>query len=458
MSNVQEATKASIIRAIANFKAAPKERLTAAYLETRLESLEQHWQVFFKTHFQIISTVDQEVLHNCAYFKDHFYDEVEELYIDYKANLKEKLEIVKHTIDTSKGYLESSNVKLPEIKIPLFSGNYLDWPTFSELFLGLVHKNKLLDDTQKLYYLKGHLTGEAAELLKNISYNNKRFLVNNILNRLMGQKNSTSESAHDIKQLVGITSDCLESLKNLGLDTSSWDILIIHIISRKLDNDTRKCWELSISDSKLPTYNQFVQFLTARFRCLENFVDKAQTMRIPKTVQSYHLQTFNLNNVSKTSSNTTCKYCKCDHKITYCKKFSEKCNSTRRKFAQDNKLCFICLCKNHTAKACKTNFKCHVCKKRHHTLMHPSEKGRSVGENPSVDSESVVNTEGAAKSFLATTTFNKNDRNVERFPLKEGLRGCVDKDSRTKSEIKYKGVNILAKHTKVISKIQNVIR
>ncbi|KAL0879068.1 hypothetical protein ABMA27_004032 [Loxostege sticticalis] len=334
MSNVQEATKASIIRAIANFKAAPKERLTAAYLETRLESLEQHWQ---------------EVLHNCAYFKDHFYDEVEELYIDYKANLKEKLEIIKHTIDTSKGYLESSNVKLPEIKIPLFSGNYLDWPTFSELFLGLVHKNKLLDDTQKLYYLKVHLTGEAAELLKNISitsenyrrcwkkleseYNNKRFLVNNILNRLMGQKNSTSESAHDIKQLVGITSDCLESLKNLGLDTSSWDILIIHIISRKLDNDTRKCWELSISDSKLPTYNQFVQFLTARFRCLENFDDRAQTMRIPKTVQSYHLQTFNLNNVSKTISNTTCIYCKCDHKITYCKKFSEKCNSTRRKFA-----------------------------------------------------------------------------------------------------------------------------
>ncbi|CAH0729782.1 unnamed protein product, partial [Brenthis ino] len=108
-------------------------------------------------------------------------------------------------------------------------------------------------------------------------YNKKRFLANGILKRLLSQKSLLSESASEIKNLISTTSDCLESIKNIGVDVSSWDILIIHIISAKLDKDTRKAWELKVSSDpsdELPTFQQFSNFLIGRFRGLENIDSK----------------------------------------------------------------------------------------------------------------------------------------------------------------------------------------
>ncbi|KAL0810484.1 hypothetical protein ABMA28_010613 [Loxostege sticticalis] len=206
LSNVQEATKASIVKSLANFKKTPKERLTLAYVETRLESLEQHWQVFFKTHITIISTIEQAVIKDSDYHNKGMYEVVEELYIDYKSDLKDRVATLKSPdiFLSPQNRTQSSNFKLPEIKIPVFSGNYLEWQTFKELFIGIIHKNLSLDDTQKLYYLKSYLTGDAAELLKDTPitaenyssswkklgsmYNNKRFLANRFINRLVNQR------------------------------------------------------------------------------------------------------------------------------------------------------------------------------------------------------------------------------------------------------------------------------
>ncbi|KAH9633000.1 hypothetical protein HF086_000360 [Spodoptera exigua] len=58
------------------------------------------------------------------------------------------------------------------------------------------------------------------------------------------------ESATDIKKLLNTTSDCLESIKNLDIDLGS--ILIIHIITEKLDKVTRRAWELKSVTSLLP--------------------------------------------------------------------------------------------------------------------------------------------------------------------------------------------------------------
>lgn len=168
--------------------------------------------------------------------------------------------------------------------------------------MGLIHNNKRLDDAQKLYYLKGYLTGDAEYLLRNVNvtsenyrasweklesiYNNKRFLANGTLKRLFSQKALTGESATDIKRLVSTTSDCLESIKNLGIDVASWDILIIHIVSAKLDKETRRDWELKVASDptdNLSTFNQFSEFLISRYRGLENMDTKPD--RAPKSTQ-----------------------------------------------------------------------------------------------------------------------------------------------------------------------------
>lgn len=459
-SNVQEAIRVSILKSIANYKKTPKDRLTVSYVETRLETLEQHWQIFFQTHIEIVKTVNQPELLSSDYHNNDVYEDVEELYVDHKSLLKEQLANLKKTSDltcSSETRQPKVSFKLPEIKIPFFSGDYMEWYSFKELYTGLIHNNELLDYTQKLYYLKSYLTGDAAELLKNIAitadnyissweklesmYDNKRFIVNNYLKRLFNQKTMCTESAQGIKNLISNSSDCLESIKNLGVDVSSWDILIIHVISGKLDKETKKAWELSVSSDttdKLPTYSQFTNFLTARFRGLENIDNRTQTERVSKSVEMNHIQSFHVfSGTQETPKNVSkCFYCKSDHKIDQCKLYLHESNSNRRKFARDSGLCFICLCNDHTAKVCTMHFRCHLCKKRHHTLLHPSGKDQFVGKTLPMgdDIKAVGHTE---KSFSAFTTCDKICR--YGLPFRDGdhsrIKSCGNsRISETESE------------------------
>ncbi|KAJ8723413.1 hypothetical protein PYW08_003325 [Mythimna loreyi] len=408
-NDLQEDIRAKMLRAKSNFKKSPKERLTVAYVETRLDNLEQQWSLFSDTHTKIISQVKRSDLYSSDYHKNAIYDDVEELYVEYKTDLKEMLNKLNSNKQSVVVSSENSGTrfKLPEIKIPTFSGNYTEWQTFRDLFLGLVHENKALDDAQRFYYLRGHLTGEAEQLLRNIKmssdcyqiawrklddmYNNKRFLANGILKRMLSQKNLVSESATEIKKLISTTSDCLEAIKNLGVDVSSWDLIVIHVISAKLDKETRKAWELKVaSDScdELPTFEQFSEYLYSRFRGLEH-LDKEDIRNHkqlkhpqPKGTQSFH--------VVKEKRLLSCTFCSADHKITSCPKFSKESNEARRKFALENNLCFVCLLNNHSAKNCKNTLKCQVCKHRHHSLLHPGgASGSNIGEDRSTVREEL---------------------------------------------------------------------
>lgn len=128
--DIQEDVKVKINKAMINFKKCPKDLLTVSYIETRLESLEQLWQLFYNTHVKIISEVKKSELSSSTYHKDCVYDEVEELYVQFKSTLKEILRKNKcvSSNDSSPGLSssckEENNFRLPEVKIPMFSGKY----------------------------------------------------------------------------------------------------------------------------------------------------------------------------------------------------------------------------------------------------------------------------------------------------------------------------------------------
>ncbi|KAF9407527.1 hypothetical protein HW555_012483, partial [Spodoptera exigua] len=90
-SDLQEDIRAKMLKAKSNFKKSPRERLTIAYVETRLDNLEQQWTLFSDTHTKIISQVKRSDLYSSNYHKNAIYDDVEELYVDYKTDLKEML-------------------------------------------------------------------------------------------------------------------------------------------------------------------------------------------------------------------------------------------------------------------------------------------------------------------------------------------------------------------------------
>lgn len=330
LSNLQFNLHSTISKARSNFKKSPKERLTSSYIETRLENLEANWSAFSETHIKIVSSVKSIEFEKSDYNIKNTYEITEELFTDYKAELREALKKIvcsdslsKVPESSAKGSKEICSVKLPKIELPMFAGNYSEWISFRDLFKSLIHNNAQLDDVQKLHYLKSHLSGEAEGLLRHIPitssnyatcwtklenrYNNKKYLANCIIKRLMSQKNIVTESSSAVKELLDTSNECLHALRNLGIMVEHWDIIVIYVLSLKLDTESRKQWEIKISDCSddLPTMNQFQAFLEQRFRSLEYLDNKGQRNQINRNVpvKSLHVST------------TLCICCQDNHKL-----------------------------------------------------------------------------------------------------------------------------------------------
>ncbi|XP_047019136.1 uncharacterized protein LOC124629667 [Helicoverpa zea] len=241
-------------------------------------------------------------------------------------------------------------------------------------------------------------------------YNNKRFLANGIVKTLFNQKAIIGESATDIKNLLSTTTDCLESIKNLDIDLAS--ILIIHIITEKLDKVTRRAWELKVSsDPKddLPTFDELKEFLVNRFRALENLETKVE--RVPKTTRALHVVK---------DKGVSCTFCTGEHKLSSCPKFIKESTENRRNFVLKNKLCFICLLSNHSVKFCKNTLKCQVCKRRHHSLLHPQGVvGSEVGEGSS-----------AARAETSSVTYEGNKDANQAEGSKTHVVSCLATGTR----------------------------
>lgn len=380
-----------------NFAKSPKSRITHGYIEARLEYVEHIWEVFNSTHDEIIKSVDKDKRKCIAYFTKETYYECEEIYLNFKGELKTKLKEISATTTpphTSQVNSSHTELKLPSINIPTFTGKYTEWQSFHDIYESLIHNNTKLDNVQKLHYLKTSLSGEAETLLRSIAvthnnytlawetlkkrYNNKRYISNCIFKKLFSLKPLSVESEQSIKQLLDVTSECISSLSNLGLPTQSWDAIIVYLTVTKLDADSHRLWEQTISDfNDFPTLENLFNFLEKRFRSLEMIEYKGKAVK----TKSFHSSRVD---AEKTLS---CSFCKENHYIYQCKDFSKQDYKDKQTFVQNNKLCYNCLIPNHSVLQCKRNTRCRVCQKKHHSLLHPEK--RDCNETPQALAQEV---------------------------------------------------------------------
>ncbi|KAL0822198.1 hypothetical protein ABMA28_004328 [Loxostege sticticalis] len=382
-----------IQKAQSNFKKSPKARITKAYLETRMENLDELWKEFVENDKKIRSTSKTQDQLADEYFVEDLYSATDELYIDYKSSLKELLsqQCGLHTEKQQSSPSENSDVKLPRIQLPIFTGKYEEWQTFHDMFTSLIHNNKSLTGVQKLHYLKTNLQGDPSNLLQNYAitetnyeeawqqlikrYDNKRYNSNLVMKTLFSQKPINSESAVAIRQLLDTTSSCLKSLSTMGIQTQTWDTIIIYLVASKLDTESHKQWESYISNQcdDLPTWQQMVEFLETRFRTLE-MVDTSkpwqkqsqQNSKQTSKPKAFHAAVVN----DQKSSKIVCVMCEEPHYLYQCKKFGQQTPQERHDFVQTQQLCFNCLAPNHSVKVCRQSTSCRRCGRKHHSLLH----------------------------------------------------------------------------------------
>jgi hypothetical protein len=111
-----------------------------------------------------------------------------------------------------------NNLKVPAIKLPVFSGQYDRWISFSDMFKAMVHENDSLPEIQKFHYLRSFLSGEAERLVSNLPttannytiawkllaerYENKRLIAASHIRQLLGIKQLHKESAGEFAELT----------------------------------------------------------------------------------------------------------------------------------------------------------------------------------------------------------------------------------------------------------------
>ncbi|GFX62287.1 uncharacterized protein TNCV_3306601 [Trichonephila clavipes] len=175
-------------------------------------------------------------------------------------------------VDTSelsvKNDFANYNVKLPSINLPEFSGQYIDWLQFKSQFVSLIHDNACLSDSQKLYYLQSALKGHAKQLQTvNDSYSslfealegryeNKRLIVNSHIAELLNPNKIKFESAFHLRSLIDSIQSHLRALKQLELEPNTLcESMLIFVITQRLDDESRKQYEMELHSNDLPKLN-----------------------------------------------------------------------------------------------------------------------------------------------------------------------------------------------------------
>ena len=90
---------------------------------------------------------------------DSLFESIEVLYsevLDYNASKNQnQANVVQPQVQVQSG------VRLPNIKVPVFTNNVKEFPAFDKLFRCVYMNNPSLSDTERFYYLLSLLTGES---------------------------------------------------------------------------------------------------------------------------------------------------------------------------------------------------------------------------------------------------------------------------------------------------------
>ncbi|XP_011859179.1 PREDICTED: uncharacterized protein LOC105556698 [Vollenhovia emeryi] len=395
----------SLIENAADFGESEGSGLSRQLVVTRMDMLEQNWMKFQEEHVNMCLT-ENEALSEQPYLKERVYERCHAFYVYSRAKLLTQRDefdtLDRHSRSSLSDHVAAPSSlprsALPRIKLPSFAGDYNTWRAFHDLFTSLIKENADLTSVEKLHYLKTCLTGEAARLICNLPasgdnftvawslllsrYENKRSLITTQLDRITSLKPLKTKSAQGLRTLHTTLSEALGAMRALGCAVHQWDPLLLHLIVKLLDPETREAWEVQLGSSPTyPTYAQFEEFLIGRTRAMENLGQQAITTGSHKahSIESAGKPRPRVTAYAATSSSDTgsCPLCESAHYLAKCDRYSAKTVQQRRDVILKHKRCFNCL-GPHSASKCHSTRRCQKCGKKHHTTIHDGSSASST--------------------------------------------------------------------------------
>lgn len=439
-----------------------------------VELLKEKWQ--FEDALKLLES-RWKAVDSLYWDLDSFPEEAEEQYeISYNA-CELVYNQIKENINTKMWSVSHREKSTPKIEIPTFSGSYEHWTAFKDLFVETIHSNPSLSKAQRMQFLKSKVKGEAEKLIQHLSissenyetaweilnrrYNNKKLIFSSHLNSLLGVPNTHHLSAASVKKLHDTTQECINAIKNLGVDTSSWDPILVHLLSQKLDAETLNDYLEALEEPReLPNLADFLNFLEGKFVSWETSRRKPETSKgaqseptqMKKKYHSYKAFSARQNKNDDYKSNSLtkenevalkCPHCNQAHKLFSCKEFLGLQPDEKRKSVAKYNLCKNCLSVHTQGNGCLSKRKCRVCNADHNTLLHDAygrwggqtSNNRSVQQNTAVteskkttsNNTNHVSQEDVSETLLTTALINVQAKDGSLITL----RALLDQGSQT---------------------------
>ncbi|XP_070144885.1 uncharacterized protein [Drosophila kikkawai] len=192
------------------------------------------------------------------------YDYCYTVYERCAANLNEIIEDARAPQSVQSFNLAPSHggCRLPPVECEVFNGDYVQWPTFRDLFSAIYVCNPRLSEVEKLFHLNAKTSGEAKSIValspltndgfesawRNLQnrFENKRLLVNSQLKILFNLPSVAQECGKSLKHLESTIQGCLTALQLARVETTNWDCLLVFLCSSKLPKLTLALWEQSL--------------------------------------------------------------------------------------------------------------------------------------------------------------------------------------------------------------------
>ncbi|XP_068143658.1 uncharacterized protein [Drosophila tropicalis] len=307
--------------------------------------------------------------------------------------------------------------RLPPIDTEVFTGDYLKWPTFRDLFTAIYISDSRISPVEKLYHLLAKTRGEANLIVAKFPltndgfetawnalkqrFENKRLIVNSQFRALLDLPQISHESGKALQDHQNALQASIRAFEHCGLPVTTWGGMFVFFCSIKLPKNTLSLWEQSLGDkTAIPEWQMMDDFLTERFRTLEAVENTtAMAISVPTSKPPRNpipaTRKANTFEAKVTTKPKSCDLCmKENHPVRRCPRFLQMTVPERVAYIKKKSLCLNCFARGHQVKDCPSQHNCFTCKGRHNTLLHkdarPENNPTSVPAQPS--SHNIVRT------------------------------------------------------------------
>ena len=371
-----------------------------------VSNFELKLKTFDETQSAVEELLSPELLESEIEHSEAFREEK----VCFLVKAKELLETQTNQTESLSDTRTSSNshAKLPQLELPKFNGDHIQWQSFWDKFAAVVH-NSDLPPVSKFTYLQSLLKGDALSAISGLSLTEGNYKIAiDILTQRFGRKErivfghvqhllnipAPGKSISDLWSLYDNLQTHIRCLESLDVTGDRYGVILTPLVLHKLPENIRLEWA-RLKDGKESDLESLLKFLHGEILRRE----RSQTFR-PESSGSHKPHSAHGSKYSTAAAlhigvgknereQKKCHVCDKGHLTHKCFSWNKLDPEGRKAQCYKKGLCFLCL-GLHRVKTCKANIQCD-CSGKHHPLLCPNIRTQGSIVNNEHSSTSVRN-------------------------------------------------------------------